>query len=77
MTDNTQECIRKHVIVHQEQYAGGDILESFAPALPIYALLLTTIRKLVFGKLVKNGLHNSVLGRSSMIGFHLVIADSK
>ena len=45
---NIQECFQS-----QEKYAGGEILETFAPALPIHALLLTTIRKLVGGKLVR------------------------
>jgi hypothetical protein len=32
---NIQEYFRKHGISYQEQDAGGEILETFAPALPI------------------------------------------
>ena len=34
------------------KYADGEILETFAPALPIYAMLLTAIRKSVGSLLV-------------------------
>ena len=40
VSDNTQDCFQVNGIKHQEQYAGGEFLETFAPAWP---LLLTTI----------------------------------
>ena len=53
VSSNIQECFRSHGVGYQEKYAEGEILEKFAPALPIYALLLTTIRKLVGRMLVR------------------------
>ena len=53
VSGNIQECFWSHGVLYQEKYAEGEILETFAPALPIYTLLLTTIRKLVGGKLVR------------------------
>ena len=53
VSGNIQECFRSHGVGYQEKYAEGEILETIAPALPIQPLLLTTIRKLVGGKLVR------------------------
>jgi hypothetical protein len=55
VSGNIQECFRSHGVGYQEKYADGEILEreKIAPALPIYALLLTTIRKLVGRMLVR------------------------
>ena len=35
VSDNTQDCFQMHGIIHQEQYAGGELLKTFAHALPI------------------------------------------
>ena len=43
--------IKENVWSHGK-YAEGEILETFAPALPIQAMLLTAIRKLVGSMLV-------------------------
>ena len=53
VTVNIQECSQRHGIAYQEQYDGCEVLETFAPALPVQAQLLTTIRKLVGRKLVQ------------------------
>ena len=49
---NFEEYFQSHGDVYQEKYAKGSILETFAPALPIYTMLLTAIRKLVGSLLV-------------------------
>ena len=35
VSGNIQECFRCHGVKYQENYAEGEILETFAPALPI------------------------------------------
>ena len=35
VSGNIQECFRSHGVKYQENYAEGEILETFAPALPI------------------------------------------
>jgi hypothetical protein len=35
VTVNIQECSQRHGIAYQEQYDGCEVLETFAPALPV------------------------------------------
>ena len=35
VSGNIQESFRSHGVIYQENYAEGEILETFAPALPI------------------------------------------
>ena len=49
---NFEEYFQSHGEVYQENMQKVQVLETFAPALPIYAMLLTAIRKLVGSLLV-------------------------
>ena len=49
---NFEEYFQSLGDVHKENMQEGSILETFAPALPIYTMLLTAIRKLVGSLLV-------------------------